>query len=166
MSHQVQLSPAASHRPNCRPGPGRHAAEPPPAAADVRTPPARQDMCRTPPTLGDPICTGIFHTSAKDPGQARGPAGRTNPHGPATIPPSVRWQARFPAKKEATRGHHGAPGAPYYIPGHLGSDLPARLMTVINPRDTPELPALDLPDTRAAIRCRPAQRPCRASDSA
>jgi hypothetical protein len=49
-----------------------------------------------------------------------------------------------------------APGAPHYIPGHPGSDLPARLMTVIDPRDTPELPAIDLPGTRAATRCRPA----------
>ncbi len=81
-------------------------------------------------------CTGIFHTSAKSPGQARGPAGRTNPRSPATIPPPVRWPAEFPAKREATRGHPQAPGAPHHIPGHPGSDPPARLMTLIDPRDT------------------------------
>ena len=75
MSHQVQLSPAASHRPTAVLDPAGHAAEPPAAAADVRTPPAGQNTCRILPTLGDPTCTRIFHTSAKDPGQARGPAG-------------------------------------------------------------------------------------------
>jgi hypothetical protein len=37
-----------------------------PAAADVPTPPAGHNMRRILPTLGDPTCTGIFHTSAKD----------------------------------------------------------------------------------------------------
>jgi hypothetical protein len=68
MSHQVQLSPVASHRPNCRPGTPLTRR---PAAADVRTPPAGQDMCRILPTRGDPIYTGIFRTSAK--------ASRTSP---------------------------------------------------------------------------------------
>jgi hypothetical protein len=66
MSHQVQLSPAASHRPTAALDPAGHAAEPSACPADVRTPPAGQDMCRIPPALADPICTGIFHTSAKD----------------------------------------------------------------------------------------------------
>jgi hypothetical protein len=63
MSHQVQLHLTVPTAVWTRPGtPLSHR----PAAADVRTPPAGQDMCRILPTLADPICTGIFHTSAKD----------------------------------------------------------------------------------------------------
>jgi hypothetical protein len=153
MSHQVQLSPAASHCPTAVLDPARHAAEPP--ACRSRCPYSRPDMRRILSHLGNPSCTRIFHTSAKD-SQTSPRTGRQDQSArSATIPPSVGCQARFPAKREATRGHRRAP-APHYIPGHPGSDLLARLMTVIDPRDTPELPAIDLPGTRAATRCRPA----------
>jgi hypothetical protein len=98
MSHQVQLSPAASHRPNCRPGPGRRrwaAGLPQPMSVLPRP---DRTCARYFPPLGDSICRASCPPPPKIPGQARGPAGRTNPRGPATIPPSVRWQARFPRR--------------------------------------------------------------------
>ena len=127
-----------------------------PAAADAHTSPAGQDMCRILPTPGDPICTGIFHTSAKDsptsPRTGRQDKSARSCHDPAICPladPISREEGSDPRTPRA-------PGAPHYIPGHPGRDLPARLMTVIDPRDTPELPVIDPPETRAATRCRPA----------
>jgi hypothetical protein len=109
MSHQVQLSPAAAHRPTAALDPARHAAEPP--ACRSRCPYSRPDMRRILSHLGNPICTRIFHTSAKD-SQTSPRTGRQDQSArSATIPPSVGWQARFPAKREATRGHRRAPGA-------------------------------------------------------
>jgi len=113
-------------------------------------------MCRMLPTVGDPICTRIFHTSAKDTGQAE-----DRQAGPirAVLPRSRHLFAGrpdFPRRGKRRENTTRAPGAPLYVPGHRGSDLPARLMTVIDPRDTSELPAIDLPGTRAATRCRPA----------
>ena len=66
MSHQVQLSPLHLTALTAVLDPAGHAANRRPAIADFRTPPARQDLRQTLPTLGDPTCTGIFHTSAKD----------------------------------------------------------------------------------------------------
>ena len=51
----------------------------------------------------------------------------------------------IPAKRESGARTPLATGAPHYVPGHPGSDLPARLMTAIDLRGTPELPAIDLP---------------------
>jgi hypothetical protein len=97
-------------------------------------------MCRILPTLADPICTDIFHTSAKDsrtsPRTGRQDQSARSCHDPAICPladPISREEGNDPRTPQA-------PGAPHYIPGHPGSDLPARLMTVIDPRDTPELP--------------------------
>jgi hypothetical protein len=66
--------------------------------------------------------------------------GRTGPRGPAT----VRWQARSREEGswcEDTAGNWRA----HYVPSHPGSDLPARLMTAIDLRATPQVPAIDLP---------------------
>jgi hypothetical protein len=61
-----------------------------PPAADVRTPPAGQDMYRILPTPGDPICPGIFHTSAKDsptsPRTGRQDQSARSGHDPAICP--------------------------------------------------------------------------------
>ena len=72
----------------------------------------------------------------------------------------------FPRREKQREDTARAPVAPHYIPGHPGSDLPAWLMTVIDPGDTPELPAIDLPKTRAPPDAGQPQRPRQASDSA
>jgi hypothetical protein len=107
----VPSSPAESScisPPHCRPGPrpGTPLSRRP-AAADVRTPPAGQNMSRIPPTLGDPICTGIFHTSAKDsrtsPRTGRQDQPARSCHDPAICPladPIAR-------EEEVARGHRG-----------------------------------------------------------
>jgi hypothetical protein len=48
------------------------------------------------------------------------------------------------AKREAAPGHRGQL-ARHYMPGHPRSDLPARLMTALDLRGTPQVPAIDLP---------------------
>ena len=85
MSHQVQLSPAASHRPTAVLDPAGHAAKPP--ACRSRCPPLpRPDMRRILSHPGNPICTAIFHTPAKDsrasPGPARQDRSARSCHGP------------------------------------------------------------------------------------
>jgi hypothetical protein len=122
---------------HCRPGPGPG---PPlsrrPAAADVRTPPAGQDMCRILSTLADPICTGILPTSEDSrasPRTGRQAQSARSCHDPAICPLADPISREEGSNTRTPR----APGAPPYIPGHPGSDLPARLMTVIDPRDNP-----------------------------
>src|ERR1017187_7185013 len=61
MSHQVQLSPTASHPPTAVLDPARHATGPP--ACRRRCPYSpRPDMRRYCPTLENPICTALSHT--------------------------------------------------------------------------------------------------------
>jgi hypothetical protein len=152
MPHQSQLHLTAPLPSRARPGTPLSRQ---PAAAGVRTPPAGQDTCWIPPTLEVRSVRASCPPPPKIPGQARRPAGTTNLRGPATIPP---LSAGRPDPREEGRGAWTpwAPGPPHYIPGHPGSDLPARLMTAINLRGTPGLPVIDLPGTRAAIRRRPA----------
>jgi hypothetical protein len=47
-------------------------------------------------------------------------------------------------KREAAREHSGQL-AHHYMPGHPLSDLSARLMTALDLRGTPQVPAIDLP---------------------
>ena len=65
----------------------------------------RPDMRRILSRLGNPICTAIVHTPAKDsrasPGPARQDRSARSCHGPAT----VRWQARFPRRGKRREGH-------------------------------------------------------------
>jgi hypothetical protein len=155
MSHQVQLSPAASHCPTALLDPAGHAAE----ATGLPQPIA---------VLSGRTCAGYCHTleirsgrpsftpPPKIPGRARDRYGsRTGPRGPATIPP------RSAGRPDSCDEGSGArtprvTGGPHYMPGHPGSDLPARLMTALDLPGTPELPAIDLPQTRAATGRRPA----------
>jgi hypothetical protein len=130
MSHQVQLSPAASHCPTAVLDPAGHAAEPPACRSRARTP--RPEMRRILSHPGNPIRTAISHTPAKIPRRARDQYGRTVR---AVLPRS----AGRPDSREEGSGARTprATGAPHYMPGRPGSDLPARLMTAIDLRATP-----------------------------
>jgi hypothetical protein len=81
-------------------------------------------MRRIVPHLGNPICTTIFHTPAKDsrasPGPVRHDRSARSCHDPAT----VRWQARLPRRGSGARTPR-ATGAPHYMTSHPASDLPA-----------------------------------------
>jgi hypothetical protein len=83
MSHQVQLSPAASHRPTAVLDPAGHAAKPP--ACRGRCPPlSRPDMRRIVSHLGNPTCTAIVHPRQRfpdEPGTAT-----AGPPWPASVP--------------------------------------------------------------------------------
>ena len=168
MSHQGQLSPAASHRPTAVLDPAGHAAEPPACRSRCPYSPGRTGhVPDTFPPLEIRSAQASFTPPPKIPGQAREPAARTNPPGPATIPRSVRWQTHFPRRGKRLSNEEGsdprtprAPGVPHYIPGHPGSDLPARLMTVIDPRDAA---GLMIPRTSREQWGRRSPRPARAT---
>jgi hypothetical protein len=106
MSHQVQLSPAASHRPTAVLDPAGHAAKPP---ARRRQCPysLRPDMRRIVSHLEIRSARPSFTPPPKIPGPARDRHGRTGPRGSATVPATVRWQARLPRRgkrREDTAG--------------------------------------------------------------
>src|SRR5258708_31764799 len=132
MSHQVQLSPAASH---CRTAVLDPAGTPlshRPAAADGRTP--RPDMRRILSHLGNPICTAIVYTRQRFPGDpGTGKAGPVR----AVLPRS----AGRPESREDGSGARTprATGPPHYLPSHPGSALPASLMTAVDLPSTPHL---------------------------
>ena len=148
MSHQVQLSAAASHCPTAvlDPGPARRSEPPglPQPMAVLLWPNMRRILSHP----GNPICTAFAHTP-KIPGQSRDRHG-TCPCGPAT----VRWQARSPRRGSGARTPRAT--GPPNMPGHPRSGLPAKLMTAPDLRGTPQVPAIDLPQTRAASGRRPA----------
>src|ERR1700730_17581625 len=156
MSHQVQLSPAASHCPTAVLDPARHAAEPP--ACRSRCPYSPSQTCAGYcPPLEIRSARPSFTSPPKMPGRARDRHARTGPRGPATVPPLSAdrpdpWEERSGARTPR------ATGAPHYMPDHPGSDLPATLMTAIDLRSTPQLPAIDLLYTCAASRGRPAPK--------
>ena len=114
-----------------------------PAAADAHTSPAGHAPDTVPPWKSD--LHGHRSHPAKDsrpsPGPARQDRSARSCHGPLADP--------IPAKREAAPGHRGQL-ARHYMPGHPRSDLPASLMAAIDLRDTPQVPAIDLPQTRAA----------------
>ena len=106
MSHQVQLSPTASHHPPpswTRPGTPLSSR---PAAADVRTPRPDRTCAGYFPPLEIRSARASFTPPPKMPGQARGPAGRTNPRGPADLA-TCPLADPISRKEEATRGHRG-----------------------------------------------------------
>ncbi len=115
----------------------------------------RPDMRRILSRLGNPICTAIVHTPAKDsrasPGPARQDRSARSCHGPAT----VRWQARFPRRgkrREDTAGNwraalhaelHAEPSGQRPVGQANDPDRPVM---------TPEVPGIDLPWTCATGR--------------
>ena len=54
-------------------------------------------------------------------------------------------EMRVRARSQALAHTAGDLCAPHYVLSHPGSDLPARLMTAIDLRATPQVPAIDLP---------------------
>jgi hypothetical protein len=135
MSHQVQLRLTVPTAVWTRPGtPLSHR----PADADAGTP--RADMRGILSHPGNPIGPAIVHSPAEDSPAVPGRHDRTGLRGPAM----VRWQDRFP-RRERREAAAGNLCAPAYVPGHLGSDLPASLVTALDLRGTPQAPAVDLP---------------------
>jgi hypothetical protein len=123
MSHQVQLSPAASHCPIAVLDPAGHAARPPTCRS--RCPPL-------PPAAHAPDSVPPWKIRSARPsftprpkiGRARDQYGRTGPRGPATVPP---LSAGRPDSREEGSGARTprATGAPHYMTSHPASDLPA-----------------------------------------
>jgi hypothetical protein len=107
MCHQVQLSPAASHRPTAVLDPAWHAAEPPACRTRCPYSPGRTGHVPDTSTSADPICTGIFHTSAKD--SLDKPEDRQTGPIRAVLPRSRHLSAGRPdsGEEEAPRGHRG-----------------------------------------------------------
>jgi hypothetical protein len=102
MSHQVQLSPAASHCPTAVLDPAGHATDPPACRSRCPYSPGRTcaGYC---PTLEIRSARPSLTPPPKIPGRARDRHGRTRPCRSAT----VRWQARFPRRgkrREDTAG--------------------------------------------------------------
>src|ERR1017187_6769177 len=133
MSHQVQLSPAASHCPTALLDPAGHAAEatglPQPMPAN---PPGRTcaGYCHI---LEIRSARPSFTPPPKIPGRARDQYGRTGPRGPATIPP--RSAGRPDSREEGSGARTPrVTGAPHYMTSHPASDLPASkaLVTAID----------------------------------
>jgi hypothetical protein len=118
--------------------PAGHAVEPPACRSRSHTPPP--DMRRILSHPGNPIRTAIFLTPANDSPASPGPV-RQEPVR-AVLPLSTGRP--IPAKREA-QGHRRQLARAAYVPIHPGSDLPARLMTSIDLRATPQVPAIDLP---------------------
>jgi hypothetical protein len=103
MSHQVQLSPAASHCPTAVLDPAGHATDPPACRSRCPYSPGRTcaGYC---PTLEIRSARPSLTPPPKIPGRARDRHGRTRPCRSAT----VRWQARFPRRgkrREDTAGN-------------------------------------------------------------
>src|ERR1039457_2485544 len=123
MSHQVQLSPAASHCPTAVLDPAGHAAEPPACRSRCPYSPAGHAPDTVPPGIRS--ARPSFTPPPKIPGRARDRHGRTGPRGPA----------RPDSREEGSGARTLRPtDAPHYLPGQPSSDLPARLMTAIDLR--------------------------------
>jgi hypothetical protein len=110
MSHQVQLSPVASH-----------AAKP--SARRSRCPPLSRPHMRR---IVVPPWKSALHDHrsqpAKDSRASPGQYGRTGPHGPTTVPPLSAHRPDFPEEGSGAKTPR-ATGAPYYMTSHPASDL-------------------------------------------
>jgi hypothetical protein len=131
MSHQVPLSPAASHCPTAVLDPAGHATDPPACRSRCPYSPGRTcaGYC---PTLEIRSARPSLTPPPKIPGRARDRHGRTRPCRSAT----VRWQADSREEGSGARTPR-ATGAPHYVLGHPGSDLLARLVAAVDLRATP-----------------------------
>lgn len=156
MSHDVQLSPAASHCPTAVLDPAGHAAEPPACRSRWPYSPAGHASDTVPPWKSD-LHGHLSHPRQRFPGeQGTGTAGPVR----AVLPLSAARP--IPAKREAARGHRGQLARAGLRAEPSGSDLPARLMTAIDLRAPPQVPAIDLPvDLRRPPGAGQPQRPRR-----
>jgi len=155
MSHQIQLSPAASHCPTAVLDPAGQAAEPTACRSRWAVLP-RPDMRR----ILSHLWKSDLHGHRSHPRQRLPGEPGTGTAGPvrAVLP---RSSGKPDSPEEGAAGGHRGQLAPHYVPGHPGSDLPARLMTAIDLRGTPELPAIDSrrptpPDVSGSKTCGPA----------
>ena len=131
MSHQVQLSPAASHCPTAVLDPAGHATDPPACRSRCPYSPGRTCADTVPPWKSD-LHGHLSHPRQRFPGEPG-----TGTAGPGRAGPP-RSAGRPDSREEGSGARTPrATGAPHYVLGHPGSDLLARLVAAVNLRATP-----------------------------